>query len=276
MEQYLRRSSLASLLNGLGVRVLLMAAGIGWFIWLWGAGLPSLLAGTALGVLLNLAVSALRGRAADNREEAARRQLGGELVLEQMLMLPDEQAHLLAAKLLAQRDPLQIGQANQEGVVCTLGTERLLVACVARPADCEADSRDAALLQRACALRRCDRGVLCLTCREGKGLIPAAEDGPIPVRVIGRGRMLALAGIAAPATDEQLRTLKQRRQRRRAAVSFRRMLLHPDKARRYMGYGLGLMLMYILTGLRYYPIPGAICMGLAALCRCEPTAGERL
>lgn len=276
MQQYLRRGAMSGVLNMLGLRLALAAAALGWFIWLWGLTPAALLAGTALGVLLQLALTRWSGRAAERKEESLRRALGGEMALENLTLCEAKQAHLQAALLLCGRYPLSLHEATEDGVLCFLGEELLLVRCLARPSACEAGCEDAAALQRACRAHKADRGVLCLTCKCGGKLRAYAEEGPVPVRIISRETMLALAGAAAPATDEQLVALKARKKRRLAQNGFRRTLLHPSKARRYMGYGLGLMLLSIVTGLRYYPVPGALCMGLAALCRCQPKEEERL
>ena len=54
METGFKRNLLAELLDSVGRGVLLMALGIGWFVFLWGLNLPALLAGIALGTLLLL------------------------------------------------------------------------------------------------------------------------------------------------------------------------------------------------------------------------------
>ena len=54
METGFKRNLLAELLDSVGRGVLLMALGIGWFVFLWGLNLPALLAGIALGMLLLL------------------------------------------------------------------------------------------------------------------------------------------------------------------------------------------------------------------------------
>lgn len=276
MEQYLRKSTLAGLLNCMGVRVVLMICGIGWFVWLWGVSVPSLLAGCALGILLVMAVNRLRAHAADDRGETIRRQIGGEMALENLVMMPPAQVHRQAAQWLQMRYPLVVQSVDEHGARCQYDHETLLIQCTARPGACEIGCMDAVALQRACHACHADRGVLCLTGKPDKRLTAYVENSEVPIRLISRETMLMLAGQASPATDEQLLALKQRKERRAAAHGAMKVLLHPSKAKRYMGYGMGLMLMYILTGVRWYPIPGALCMGMAVLCRCSRHAAERL
>ena len=84
-----------------------------------------------------------------------------------------------------------------------------------------------------------------------------------------------LAGRACPATDEQLAALGRRR-KRPAAPGIARGILRRDKAKRYLMYGVGLMLLHVATGLNYYQVPGAVCLVLGTLCRCMPGVPEEL
>ena len=45
------------------------------------------------------------------------------------------------------------------------------------------------------------------------------------------------------------------------ALIFRR-----DKAKRYYLYGLGMLLLYVPTGLRLYAVPGMACLTMAVMC----------
>ncbi len=263
-------------MTGVGRGLVCELAGLGWFIGLWGLSMPSILAGLALGLLGQLAMSRVRARYAAQREDMLRARLGGEMVLEEWLLCPAHRAHFQAAALLGQKYPLVLSRVTEDGVLCFYGKEVLLVACLTRPADAQVSSGDVAALQRACRTQKADRGVLCLTCRSSPKVESQAATGPVRVRSISRETMLHLAGQAAPATDEQLMALKARRKRLAAVDSVAKRILHPSKARRYMGYGIGLMLIYVVTGLRYYPIPAAVCMGLGAACRCRKREAEEL
>ncbi len=276
MEQYLRKGVFSSMMNALGLRVLIALAALMWFVWLWGLSVPSLMAGAALGLLGQMAMTRVRARFAEQREDAARKRLGGEMALEELLLCPLRQAHAQAARLLTMRYPLTLCSVTEEGALCRLGRETLLVACLPRPQDSEASCGDVAALQRACRRQKAERGVLCLTGKCGSRAESYAVTGQVQVRIIHRETMLSLAGEAAPATDEQLLALKERRKRLAAVDSVARRVLHPAKARRYMTYGIGLMVLYVLTGLRYYPIPAALCMGLGAACRCQRAKQDTL
>lgn len=276
MEQYLRKGALSSLMNTLGLRLLIALLGLVWFIWLWGLSIPSVLAGLALGLLGQMALTQVRAHNAARREDALRAQLGGEMVLEEMLLCAPHRAHFQAAALLSQKYPLVLSRVTEEGVLCFYGKELLLVACLPKPTDSQVSSGDVAAMQRACRKHSADRGVLCLTCAASPKVESDAAIGAVRVRFISRDTMLRLAGQSAPATDEQLLALKARRKRLAAVDSVTKRIFHPGKARRYMLYGVGLMLLYVLTGLRYYPIPAAVCMGLGAASHCRRGEAEEL
>ena len=104
METGFGRNLLAELLDSVGRGVLLMALGIGWFVFLWGLNLPALLAGIALGTLLLLLRRLYRQTTLARRETALRCRIGGELLLEKMLLSEAKEAHFQAALLLEEKD----------------------------------------------------------------------------------------------------------------------------------------------------------------------------
>ena len=267
MQNYLRRARLSTVADGVGLRALLLALGIGWFVYLWGLGVPALLAGISLGLMGQLALRHLRRRTVDRREQALRCRLGGEMLLEDMLLAPAKQAHFQCAMLLGARYPLTLERVTEDGVICRSGEETLLVSCVALPEQGDAGMGHVLTIQRACRKHGIRRGVACVTGRVSPKVEAWAAEGTVPVRIIRRGTLLQLAGIMSPATDEQLIELGKRRKRPAAAGGG---ILRRDKAKKYMVYGVGLMLMYVVTGLKYYPIPGAMCLVLAVLSRLWP------
>ncbi len=275
MQSYLRKARLSTLMDTLGLGLLLLALGIGWFVRLWGLGLPALVGGTALGILGQTGVGQLRRRTVARREAALRRRLGGELMLEDMLLAPARQAHFQAALLLGAEYPLTMERVTDEGMLCRSGEERLLVSCIPLPEEAEAGPGALAGVQRACRRHGVRRGVACVTGRVSPKTEAWAAEGCIPVKVIRRDALLRLAGAMSPATDAQLVALGQRK-KRLAPGGLRRSILRRDKAKTYMLYGLGLVLMYLVTGMKYYPVPGCVCLALAALCRAWPGEKELL
>lgn len=267
MQNYLRKARLSALLDSVGIRALLFALAVGWFVYLWGLGVPAVLAGISLGMMGQLGLRHLRRQTVDRRAEALRRRLGGEMLLEEMLLAPVKQVHFQAAMLLGAKYPLTMERVTEDGVICLSGGERLLVSCVALPEASDVGQGNILAIQRACRKHGAARGVACVTGRCSARVEARAAEGSIPVKIIRRDALVKLAGHMSPATDEQLIQLGQRKKRPAAAGGG---VLRRDKAKTYMVYGFGLMLMYMITGLRYYPIPGGVCLLLAVLCRCWP------
>lgn len=266
MQGYLRKARLSTLMDDVGLRVLLLALGVGWFVYLWGLGVPALVAGGALGILGQVGVGQFHRRTVDKREAALRRRLGGELMLEDMLLAPPRQAHFQAALLLGGEYPLTMERVTDDGMLCRSGEERLLVSCIPLPEGADAGQGAIVNVQRGCRKHGVKRGVACVTGRVSPRVEAWAAEGCIPVRIIRRDTLLKLAGSMSPATDAQLVALGERK-KRLAAGGAGRGIIRRDKAKTYMLYGLGLVMMYIVTGMKYYPIPGCLCLVLAALCR---------
>ena len=267
MEQYLRRKRLGSLMDEMGLRLLIALGAVMWFVWLWGLGMPALLAGLALGLLGQMALTRWRRRAVAKREQTLRKQLGGEMLLEDMLLQPPRRAHFQAAMLLGQRYPLRMERVTEEGVLCISGGERLLVSCLPRPPACEVSPEDLLACQRAGRARGVKRCVLCLTCKCSAEARAWAETSAMPVRVISRETMLTLAGQANPATDAQLISLGKRKSRPGSGGSVLRIILDRSKAGRYMFYGTAMVLLYVVTGLKWYVLPGLALVLLAVTSR---------
>lgn len=276
MERYLRRNRLSEVLDGAGMCALLYLLSAMWFIWLWGMNMPSLLAGAALGTLMCTARSQWRRRTVSRREKALRSRLGAELMLESMLMAEPKEAHFRAALLLAEKWPITMQSVKEDGVVCRQGEETLLIQCLRMPEDGELSVGDLLAAQRAVRRTKADRAILCVLGKVSTKTAARAEEALVPLRIIRRETLLQIAGQLSPATDEQLVELGRRRQRHTPQGSVARLVFRRDKARRYMGYGVAMLCLYILTGARLYAVPGMVCLTMGAVCRCVRDGGEQL
>lgn len=274
MEQYLRRNRLATLADGLGALALIYGAALAWFVWLWGLGMPSLLAGAALGTLLAMARACWRRRRVIVREQALRSRLGAELLLEELLLSEAREAHERTAGLLCERWPLTVEQVTDDGVLCWQGAERLLVICQRMPPEGSLGAGDLAAAQRAVRRQGADRAILCALGKTPPSVIARAEQAAVPLRIVSRDTLLALAA-RHPATDAQLIALGQRR-RVRPPGGVIALVLRRDKARRYFTYGLTMTLLYLLLGVRVYAVAGLTCLTLAVLCRTGRSEAELL
>lgn len=275
MEQYLRRNRLSETLDALGMATLLYLLAAGWFVWLWGLSLPALIAGGALGTLFWLARSEWRKRHVHRREKALRSRIGGELLLETMLLSEAREAHFHAAVLLAERWPIAMQSVKEEGVLCQQGEETLLIQCIRMPAEGELSMGDLLAAQRAVKRLNVNKAVLCVLGKVSPKVAARAEEATVPLRIITRETLLALAGRYAPATDEQLIELGKRRQPLQQG-NIVRLIFRRDKAKRYHLYGLGMLIVYVLTGARLYAVPGIVCLTMAVMCRCHKSQPEQL
>ena len=267
MERYLRRNRLAETLDGLGLRALFFLLAMGWFIWLWGLNVPTLLAGAALGTLMCTARREWRKRTVHRREKVLRSRLGAELMLEEMLMAEPREAHFRAALLLAEKWPITLQSLKDEGVLCRQGEETLLIQCIRMPEDAELSEGELLAAQRAARRVEADRAVLCPLGKTSPKVMARAEGALVPLRIIPRSTLLALAGQVVSATDDQLIELGKRKRRLTGRGSFSRLVFRREKARRYHLYGQGMLILYILSGMRLYAVPGMVCLTLAVMSR---------
>ena len=265
MEQYLRRNRLSELLDGMGALALIYGSALMCFACLWGLGIPAVLAGLSLGMMGQMARTRWRRRSVARRERALRCRLGAELTLEELLLSEAREAHSRAAMLLAERWPIRMQEVREEGVMCRQGEELLLIICLRMPPESELSAGDLAAAQR--AVRKCgaDRGVLCVLGKTPPAMLARAEEAVVPMRIIRRETLLALAA-RHPATDAQLIALGQRR-RKRPPGGVMALVFRRDKAHRYFGYGLAMTLLYLLLGMRVYAVAGMTCLTMGVLCR---------
>lgn len=234
METGFKRNLLAELLDSVGRGVLLMALGIGWFVFLWGLNLPALLAGIALGTLL-----------------------------------------------LEEKWPLRMQRITADGALCgqekpSGGAETLLVQCVRMPPEGELSIGQLVEAHRAMQRQQANRVILCVLGKAPPRVIARAEQMPTPIRVIRRETLLTLAGRLSPATDAQLVALGQRKRRTPQRGSLLSIMTQREKAPRYWGYGLFMLILYILTGSAWYAMPGTVCLTLSVVCRSGQAEEARL
>ena len=266
MQEYLHRSRLGSILDGVGFHFLALGVSFFWFLLLWGLRLSSVFAGLSLyGMILLLRRKARDDRLA-RREKQMRAAIGGELALERLLLTQKERAHFETAVLLSMAHPLVLLQTGEEGVLCDLKGQKVLIAFLQRPASAAVEADQVLSMQRAVRLLCADRGLLCVPC----GISPQARQqarAQPSVAFLSREEMIALFGRANPATDAQLVALGKRKKAPRPA-RWLRLILDRRRAKRYACYGALLLMMHRLTGFFFYAPAGLLCAGLAAACRC--------
>lgn len=263
MESYRPKTALASAADHL-LRVLLAwAAGVGWFVALWGLCLPALTAGTALGGLFWLCARLLGKKQVQKKEAALRQTLGGELALEKLLLASPDEAAFQCVQWLQARTRLEI----ESGGLGMWDGETVLFRLFAQHPGTEISSQQVIETIRKARQAQVQRILLCTSAPLSSAACRLAETAEPSLRLVGREELIQLAGACCPATDEDLCRLKQRKPKRRSAREWLKIILHPSRAKRYFWYGVGLAALTLATGQRFYPIPAAVCLLLFAGCK---------
>lgn len=274
MQEYFRRSGIGAVLDGLGFHILVLMTSLAWFVLLWGLRLPALTAGGALYLMIIILRRKTRDGRVKRREKRLRERLGGEMALERLIMTQPDRAHFEMAMLLSLHWPLTLLRTGDQGVLCTYKGEKMLITFLQSPMGEQAGAGDVLKLQREAALQGAGRALLCVP----GGISPAARtqaDQLLPVSFLERDKLIRLFGGVNPATNDQLVALG-RRKKSLPSRKWKWIVLSPQRARRYACYGGLLLLLYQLTGLMYYAIPGLLCLFLAAACRCTREREEWL
>ena len=86
------KNHIATALDRLALRLLLFMLCVFYFFYLWHSGVSSLIAGSALFLLVLLFILLLERRTLTTRDHALRVRIGGAIALEELLVLPSEQA----------------------------------------------------------------------------------------------------------------------------------------------------------------------------------------
>ena len=268
MQEYLQKTQFGALMDEAGVYLLLLTASLGGFTLLWGLRPMALLAGLAAFTLMVLLRTRTREKRLLRREERLRQRIGGEICLEEWTVCPSVRAHYETALLLRGVLPLSLLRVYEQGVLClrTDTGQRALIACAQLHREEKLSAREVAALQRFCAGLNVECAYLC-----GAGGVTdaAREQANLTPKVhcVSRARMIALAGAAHPATDRQLVALGRRYRSIHSPRGLRSRAFDPQRAEKYLLYGLLLLGLYIFTGLAYYSVPGVVCLTLMTLCR---------
>lgn len=267
MESYRPKTALASAADHL-LRVLLAwAAGVGWFVALWGLCLPALTAGTALGGLFWLCARLLGKKQVQKKEAALRQTLGGELALEKLLLASPDEAAFQCVQWLQARTRLQIEHWTENGGLGTWNGASVFFRLAVQHPGTEITSQQISEAIRETSQAKAQQLLFCTTAPLSPSAVRLAETAEPEWRLVGREELIQLAGACSPATDEDLCRLKQCKPKRRSAREWLKIILHPSRAKRYFWYGVGLAALTLATGQRFYPIPAAVCLLLFAGCK---------
>lgn len=267
MQEYLWKNAFRERMDALGFLMGTLVLCWGWFLLLWGFRVQSILAGAALWGMVLVIRRQGRERRLARKEKKLRRMIGGEMRLQEMVLLPVQRAAFELALLLSEKELFLLERICEEGVLCTKEDSMFLLCFLPLPVQEKVKARDVLQCRRA-ARREGAEGVwLCASCAVSQEAEEQMDDAP-GARFFDRQALIHLLGEVYPATDGQLVELGKKRKQKWPAARVMKTVLRPEKARRYAWYGLLLLGMYMLTGMVYYAVPGLVCAALFAASRC--------
>lgn len=268
MHKYQPRAPLAEAADKLLRLMLAALAGTAWFVYLWGLRMTAVTAGIAMGGLIWLMVRQLGKKRMLRREAQMRQMIGGELALSRLMMLSPRHAAFQAALWLLPKADIHMEKALPWGVLGTWKGGRVLVRLIAQHESLPINVQQVIKAVRDAHDQEADRCLLCVTAPVSREAAAYAEDLEMPIRIVSREELVALAGANSPATDEQLRRMAEgRRHRGRSLPEWLGEILSPGRAKRYLWYGLGMAALAAVTRQWVYPLPAAVCLVLYAACR---------
>jgi len=268
MHKYQPKAPVAEAADKLLRAMLAALAGTAWFVYLWGVQLTALTAGVAMGGLIWLAARQLGKKRMQRKEAQMRQMIGGELALSRLMMLSPRHAAFQAALWLLPKADIHMEKALPWGVLGTWKGGRVLVRLIAQHESLPINVQQVIKAVRDAHDQEVDRCLLCVTAPVSKEAAAYAEDLEMPIRIVTREELVALAGANEPATDEQLRRMAEgRRHKGRSLASWLDEILSVGKAKRYLWYGLGMGVLAAITRQWVYPLPAAVCLLLYAGCK---------
>ena len=262
----------ASALDRLALVIALLVFCIAYFYALWRAPRESLLAGAALFVLALLALSLLERRTLERRDRLLRERIGGEIALEDLLLMPGDQAAGAVCTLLAKA--LTARQTGENTLL--YAGESWLVRCAQCPGGASVSEGDVLAAHRARVQTGSGRCVLACTGGLSPAAIRAAEWVDPPLRLIPGTQLSALFGRMHPATDEEIARHARRRRTPFSFARIRALALSPAKLRRYLLCAFLLLVFYLNTGSMICLASSVLALVLAMLCRQENRRSFRL
>lgn len=266
------QSRAATLLDRLSLRLLLLFGCVAYFAVLWRAPRESLLAGGALFVLVLLTLTLLEKRTLKRRDRMLRERIGGEIALEDLLLMPTAQATAAVCALMAQA----LGARQLGDNALSYADESWLVRCAQCPGGASASEGDVLAAHRARQESGLSRCLLASTGGFTPAAVRAAEWVDPPVRLIPGPRLAALFGRLHPATDEEIARHARRRRTPFSFARIRALALSPVKLRRYLVCAFLLLLLYLQTGSMLCLAPCLLALLLAILCQRENRRSFRL
>lgn len=237
------KNALAAALDRLALRALILLLCVAYFFFLWKNGTASLLAGSALFVLISLAFALLEKRTLTMRERMLRERVGGMIALDELIMLPNQAACTRVCALLQKTldaEPLS-------SVTMRYGEETWLIRLAQCLPGSSASQGDVLGAHRARIECSADKVALVCTAAFSPEATRAAEWADPPVRLISGRQLASLFGRLHPATDEDIARHLARQKKPFSWARIRSLALSAAKLRRYLLCSFLLLMFYLIT-----------------------------
>lgn len=261
------RTPLAGRLDRLGLYLVVPLLCCAYFYAVFRRIAAALPAGLALSVLVLMTIHMGEKRSLKGREEALRRRIGGEMAIESLLVQSPESATSNVIGWLCQVLALDQFEPVDNGTIAHHEMGSIFISCLQKHPSGIATVDDVLCAIRNARQHSVDIVIVCATCDFSPQAEQVAEEATPRTRLLGRSGLISMAGVAAPASDEQLRALGKRRRQKFRHEIWKTRILDPAKKRRYLLYGVGLSLLYLASRQVIYVIPALVCLLLFGLCR---------
>ncbi|MBR4038892.1 MAG: hypothetical protein IKJ11_02205 [Clostridia bacterium] len=256
------KNALASALDRLALRALILALCVAYFFFLWQSGPLGLAAGCALFVLVSLTIMLIEKRTISARERMLRERIGGMIALDELIMLPNAAAGRRVCILLCDT----LGGESLEGSQMRYAGETWLVRLAQCLPGTSAGQGDVLSAHRARIECGADKVALACTAAFTPEATRAAEWADPPIRLISGRQLALLSGRLHPATDEDIARHQARQKKPFSWQRIRALALSASKLRRYLLCAFLLLMLYFATGSLASLLSCLLSFTLAILC----------
>lgn len=238
-----RKNALASALDRLALRTLLLTASVLYFFFLWRNGPASLIAGSALFILMCLTIMLFEKRTLHVRDRMLRERVGGMIALDELVMLPSGMACSRVCALLCD----MLGAQDLGNAAMRYGEETWLIRLSQCLPGTAASQGDVLGAHRARIEHGADKVALVCTAAFTPEATRAAEWADPPVRLISGRQLALLYGRQHPATDADIARHLARQKKPFSWQRIKALALSPAKFRRYLLCAFLLLMLYFAT-----------------------------
>ena len=257
-----RKNALATALDRLALRILVLTICVGYFFFLWKNGAASLLAGTALFTLVSLGVLLLEKRTLSVRDRLLRERVGGMIALDELIMMPAGAACARVCLLL--QKTLDAQPLSENTMSCSGETWLIrLSQCLPGTAASQGDVLSA---HRSRIESGADKVALACTAGFSPEAARAAEWADPPVRLISGTHLALLFGRMHPATDEDIARHLARQKKPFSWARIRALALSSAKLKRYLLCAFLLLMLYFAAHSLFALLSCLLSFMLAILC----------